>query len=323
MRKWIIIALSVLLFCACLPIQQNEPTPDVMQTDAQATQQAQLKLSIQQTLTAIPTITPYTVSEDFPTPTMMPTPLSTPLPTPAGMDETRMSSKDSMELVYIPAGEFLMGSSKYDRDLETNEVPQHTVYLDAFWISKTQVTNAMFALCVADGACQYSASHKTNPNYLDPTYANHPVVYISWQAAMDYCTWAGGRLPTEAEWEKAARGPDGQKYTWGDTSPTASQVNANNVIGSTSPVGQFLDGISYYGVLDMGGNVREWVWDWYDPYYYQFSPGSNPMGPNSGDKKVLKGASFSDVYRYVRPANRLAHDPTSPGNNRGFRCAFK
>jgi formylglycine-generating enzyme required for sulfatase activity len=323
MKKAIFLALLVSLFCACSPVQPNVPDVDATQIAVQATQQAQLKMSIKQTLTAIPTITPFQPVDGSPTPTMIPTPLFTPLPTPADPKETRTSEKDGMVLVFIPDGEFLMGSSKYDRDLETNEVPQHKVYLDAFWISKTQVTNTMYAVCVADGACQYSASHKTNPNYLDPAYANHPVVYISWQAALDYCTWAGGRLPSEAEWEKAARGPDGQKYAWGDTSPSVSQVNANNIISGTSPAGQYPDGASYYGVLDMGGNVREWVWDWYDPYYYQYSPGKNPMGPNSGEKKVLKGAGFSDMIRYVRPANRLAHDPTSPGNNRGFRCVFK
>ena len=115
----------------------------------------------------------------------------------------------------------------------------------------------------------------------------------------------------------------GQKYAWGNTSPTLEQVNANNVVGNTTPAGQYPQGASPYGVLDMGGNVREWVWDWYDPYYYQYSPSENPSGPAVGQKKVLKGAGFSDIYRFVRPANRLAHDPTSPGINRGFRCVYQ
>ena len=321
MKKWIVCLLSF-LFCACSFQPWAEPTPDSAQIATQ-TAQAILLNSIQQTLTAIPTITPLSPDGGTATATLLPTPLSTPLPTLEKSETDRLSPVDGMRLIYIPAGEFIMGSVKYDRDLETNEVPQHTVYLDAFWISQTQVTNAMYALCVADGVCEYSANKKTNPRYLDPAYADHPVVYISWQAAMDYCTWSGGRLPTEAEWEKAARGTEGQKYTWGNTSPTLTQVNANNVIGDTTSVGQYPEGASVYGVLDMGGNVREWIWDWYDPYYYQYSPASNPMGPNSGEKKVLKGASYSDIYRFIRPANRLAHDPTSPGINRGFRCVYK
>ena len=167
-----------------------------------------------------------------------------------------------------------------------------------------------------------SASGQTNPRYTDPAFADHPVVYIAWQAAQDYCAWSGGRLPTEAEWEKAARGTEGLKFAWGNTSPSETQVNANNIVGDTTPVNQYPEGASPYGVLDMGGNVREWVWDWYDPYYYQYAPASNPSGPVSGDKKVLKGASFSDIYRFARPGNRLAHDPHSPGINRGFRCVY-
>jgi formylglycine-generating enzyme required for sulfatase activity len=228
-----------------------------------------------------------------------------------------------MQLIYIPAGEFKMGSTKYDQDREVNEEPQRKVYLDAFWISKTQVTNAMFNACVAAGVCRYSASHTTNPNYLDALYASHPVVYVSWQAAQDYCSWVGGSLPTEAQWEKAARGPDGAKYPWGEESPRIKFTNSNNEIGNTTAVGQFPYGASYYGVFEMGSNVREWVWDWYDAIYYQVAPNENPRGPETGEKKVLKGAAYSDSYRFTRPANRLSHEPGSPGAVRGFRCAFR
>ena len=278
--------------------------------------------SIEQTLSAVPTITPASPAEGTPVSAELPEAASTAMPAPQSTESETVNPIDGMRLIYIPAGEFTMGSSKYDRDLETNEVPQHSVTLDAYWISQTQVTNAMYNQCVASGACAYSAGHEINPHYLDPAYNDHPVVYVTWQSAMNYCTWSGGRLPTEAEWEKAARGSGGQKYAWGNNSAAEELVNANNTYDSTTPAGQFSQGASPYGVLDMGGNVREWVWDWYDPYYYQYTPADNPAGPVEGEKKVLKGASFSDIYRFTRPANRLAHDPTSPGANRGFRCVY-
>lgn len=320
--KKISVTLLPLLISACVFQQLFEPTPDPAIAATETAQEA-LMQSIEATLSAIPTITPAGMESETTAATMQPTQLATPLPTQAAEDETYISPIDGMRLIYIPAGEFFMGSNQYDRDLETNEVPQHRVSLDAFWISQTQVTNAMFAQCVDTGACAYSAGHQINPRYLDPAYADHPIVYVTWQSAQDYCTWSGGRLPTEAEWEKAARGTEGQKYTWGNSTPTGEQVNTDNIVGDTTPVGQYPQGASVYSVLDMGGNVREWVWDWYDPYYYQYSEVDNPMGPASGEKKVLKGASYSDMLRYARPANRLAHDPTSPGINRGFRCVYK
>ncbi len=319
--KTIALCLSIslsLFLAACLPGFLAEPTPDPALAATQ-TAQRDLLNRIASTLTAIPTLTPGGTHAEA----VLPTPAATPLPTPAGAEQTLVSPADGMTLIYIPAGEFLMGSTKFDRDLETNEVPQRAVALDAYWISQTQVTNAMFARCAAAGACQYSASSETNPRYQDPAYADHPVVYVSWQAAQAYCAWSGGRLPTEAEWEKAARGAGGQKYAWGDSSPASDTVNAGNAAGDTTPVGAYPQGASPYGVLDMGGNVREWVWDWYDPYYYQYAAGSNPAGPAAGEKKVLKGASYSDAYRFARPANRLAHDPASPGVNRGFRCVYQ
>jgi formylglycine-generating enzyme required for sulfatase activity len=318
--KKLIVVLLPFLLGACALQQFFEPTPDPALAATQTAQRA-LMSRIASTLTAIPSITPGGTAAEAARPVLEATPL--PTPSDAQEKETRVSALDGMTLVYVPAGEFIMGSSMYDRDLETNEVPLRKVTLDAFWISRTQVTNAMFARCAAAGACLYSASDKTNPRYKDPAYADHPVVYVSWQAAENYCAWSGGRLPTEAEWEKAARGTDGRKYPWGNSAPAENSANTNNLVGDTTPVGQYPAGASPYGALDMGGNVREWVWDWYDPYYYQYASGNNPAGPAGGDKKVLKGSSFSDSYRYARPANRLAHDPTSPGINRGFRCVYQ
>lgn len=231
---------------------------------------------------------------------------------------------DQMTLVYIPAGEFLMGSSQYDGNHYEDEEPQHVVFLNTFWIDKTEITNEKFALCVEAGACAYSVSLQRNPRFLDAAYAQHPVVYISWYMAQTYCRWSGGRLPTEAEWQKAARGPYAAKYPWGFDEPIVNLylANINNIIGDTTPVGLFISGASYYGVLDMGGNVREWVSDWYDDTYYRNSPYSNPQGPENGEKKVLMGASYQDPVDYARAANRLAHEPQSPGAVRGFRCVY-
>ena len=309
----------ITLLASCAQKTQPAPTPDI---DALATQMW-IEQSVQQTLEAsIPTTTSLPTAT--PVLTTTPTYLSTPISAPANLDNYPpfYNPVNNMELAYVPEGKFLMGSNPYDHYLGQSELPQHSVYLDAFWISKTQVTNAMFTSCVNAGVCKYSVSHKINPHYLDPLYSNHPVVYVSWEMAQTFCRWTGGSLPTEAEWEKAARGPDGARYAWGEERPRLKFVNAANEYGTTTITGIFPYGKSYYGVFDMGGNVREWVNDWYDPTYYQYTTDRNPMGPETGDKKVLKGASFSDEYRYCRASNRLSHEPASTGNVRGFRCVY-
>lgn len=317
--KRTILSLLLLLLAGCAGKSSLAPTPDM----AALATQMWVELSVQQTLAAN-----QATAAPSPTPTPEPTPtplwVSTPLPAPAdpGAYAPVFNPVSGMEVVFVPAGAFLMGSTPNDSNRATNEEPQHEVYLGAFWMLKTQVTNAMFNACVAAGACQYSVSQTTNPNYLDALFASHPVVYVSWDAAQAYCRWTGGRLPTEAEWEKAARGPHGQRFPWGSDLARIKFANAGNEIGVTTPVGSFPYGASYYGALDMGGNVREWVSDWFDPLYYQYSPASNPQGPETGQAKVLKGAAFKDPWQYSRAANRLSHEPQSPGNVRGFRCAY-
>ncbi len=305
---------------ACFPLSQPAPTPDM---GAMATQ-LWIEISVSNTLEASQaTATPLPTETPLPTP--VPLWASTPLAPPAGaaIPSSASNPVSGVEIVYVPAGEFLMGSAESDSNREPgSEEPQHTVFLGPYWITRTQVTNAMFAACVSTGVCTYSVGHDRNPNYLNPLFAEHPVVYISWHMAQTYCEWTGGRLPTEAEWEKAARGPDGQRFPWGEDMARIKFVNANNEIGNTTAVGTFPYGISYYGALDMGGNVREWVADWYDPDYFNHSPAANPLGPETGEKKVLKGASYRDPWRYSRAANRLAHEPASPGDVRGFRCVY-
>jgi formylglycine-generating enzyme required for sulfatase activity len=225
---------------------------------------------------------------------------------------------DGADLIYIPSGEFVMGMN-YNPPYEDTT---HTVFTSGYWIYQTQVTNAMYGSCVKAGKCTYRTAEKVNHHYYNPEYANHPVVYILWNEAEKYCSWAGGHLPTEAEWEKAARGPSGNANSQGDTEPSLTLINVDNRIGDTVEVGSSPENQSAYGVLDMGSNVREWVQDWYVSNSYANSPRNNPTGPVDGTYKVLKGAGFDDPITFTRSAHRLKHVPNSPGNNRGFRCVI-
>ncbi|MEI7990738.1 MAG: SUMF1/EgtB/PvdO family nonheme iron enzyme, partial [Chloroflexota bacterium] len=238
--------------------------------------------------------------------------------------QTRISAKDGMEQVYIPPGEFLMGSVDSDSDAQADEKPQHKVYLDGYWMDKTEVTNAMYQKCVADGTCKDpvggKASNTHNDYYDNSQYANYPVIYVDWNQAQGYCKWAGGSLPSEAQWEKAARGTEGRKYPWGDQSPTCTLANYSECGGDTKAVGSMADGASPYGVLDMSGNVWEWVNDWYGDNYYQSAPQKNPMGPDSGQYRVLRGGSWDGEARDLRSAYRSGGSPGSRGSDGGFRC---
>ncbi len=235
--------------------------------------------------------------------------------------ETRISDVDGMVQVFVPAGEFLMGED--DRDTIVS-YPRHPVYLDAFWIDQTEVSNAMYALCVQDGVCRQPAYPEEYAYYGGPDYADYPAVYITWDEAQAYCHWAGRRLPTEAEWEKAARGVDGRTYPWGNEPPDFSRLNYDNLLGGPLPVNRYLAGASPYGALNMAGNVREWVADWYNQVYYADRIYDNPPGPEepAGDsKKALRGGAFMDDAHKIRIFTRMAHVPWSAGFTRGFRCA--
>jgi eukaryotic-like serine/threonine-protein kinase len=238
---------------------------------------------------------------------------------------TMVSEKDSMILVYVPEGEFLMGSASSDSDANSDEKPQHTTYLDAFWIDRTEVTNAKYAKCVADGACNppYNSSSYTRASYYgNSQYVDYPVIYVDWHMASAYCSWAGRRLPSEAEWEKAARGIAGRLYPWGDQAPTSSVVNFGSNVGDTTEVGSYSSGASPYGALDMAGNVWEWVNDWYDENFYGNSPTENPLGPSSRSYRGLRGGSWSDGSRGVRSAIRGWYSPEVRNYSFGFRCAL-
>ena len=230
---------------------------------------------------------------------------------------TRVREKDGAVMVYVPAGEFLMGSNDKDKDALSNEKPQHKVYLDDYWIDRTPVTNAMYRKAVEAGAC--TKPHDTK-HYDDPKYRDHPVVYVDWNQAQAYCQWVGGILPSEAQWEKAARGTDGRIYPWGNQTPDKSLSNFGGNVGDTTSVGNYPKGASPYGSLDMAGNVWEWANDWYDGNYYQNSPVKNPRGADSGQYRVVRGGSWGMVSWALRSASRVRVLPINGVDHGGFRC---
>ncbi len=266
-------------------------------------------------LTTMPPAAPTAIPTDLPT--TVPTAARDPALAPGAL---QVSAKDGMQMVYIPAGLFIMGSYIGFAD----EQPEHSVFLDAYWIDRTEVTNGMYRQCAESGACQKpkDQSNTHSVYYPDPQFADFPVIDIDWGSAEAYCAWAGRHLPTEAEWEKAARGTDGRTYPWGDTLPNNSRLNFNNSTGDTVRVGSYQSGASPYGVLDMAGNVNEWVADWYDAGYYAISPHSNPTGPVDGLNKGLRGGSWHTDEYNIRSADRHYLPPDARDLVIGFRCAL-
>jgi formylglycine-generating enzyme required for sulfatase activity len=288
------------------------------------------------TVTALPiaTETFSVTASPLPTETITPEPTSTLAPTldiflTMASDKNviafQVSDKDGMALLVVPPGNFQMGSTDSDTNAQPDEKPQHTVQLDAFLIDQTDVTNKMYALCVSAGACTSpsSTSSATRPSYYgNSEFDNYPVINVNWNMADTYCKWAGRELPTEAQWEKAARGTDGYTYPWGNNTPDITLLNYNGIDGDTTEVGSYPKGASPYGALDMAGNVWQWMNDWYSDTYYQSSPSSNPLGPVSGQDRVLRGGSWGNFYASVRSADRLRSEPTYTNYSVGFRCAM-
>jgi serine/threonine-protein kinase len=225
-----------------------------------------------------------------------------------------------MEMVYVPGGTFEMGSIDGDVD----EQPVHAVTLDSFWIDRTEVTNAQYARCVADGRCSppsETGSFTRGSYYGDSQFDEYSVIYVSWHDADTYCQWAGGRLPTEAVWEYAARGRDGHIYPWGSASPDDTLLNYNKNVGDTTRVGSYPGGASWVGATDMAGNVHELVADWKGEYSSEAQ--TDPKGSATGTSKVVRGGSWDGDKRDVRAARRSEVDPVVRFYDIGFRCVVK
>jgi len=293
-------------------------------------------------ITEVPIIesTSTTVPAIEPTAAVIPPTLEVVAPAIPPIEETvtfRISAIDGMPQVHIPVGVFRMGG--FDIRAAPDEFPAHEVTIDAFWMDQLEVTNAMYQLCVNDGVCtppQNFASQRRHDYYNNPEFKDYPVVYVAWVQAKSYCEWAGRRLPTEAEWERAGRGDDMRTFPWGEDKPDESFANFNFIAKDTSRVGVYPLGASPFGVLDMAGNVAEWTNDFYRFDYYQSSIETNPQGPltSSGLNRVVRGGSLGDAEINIRVSKRssvLGSDinaqkgsPEYLGNfspRIGFRCA--
>jgi formylglycine-generating enzyme required for sulfatase activity len=239
------------------------------------------------------------------------------LPGSGQAQQQEITGKDGTPMMLVPAGEFTMGSNE-----GADEQPVHRVSLDTYYMDKYEVTVEQYAKFL-------EATSPETPQYWDIMNASlsrkRPVVYVNWTDAASYCRWAGKRLPTEAEWEKAARGTDGRMYPWGNEPPTSLRANFGKKDWSnhkaTVPAGLLEDGKSPYGIYDLAGNVFEWVSDWYDKAYYKNSPSQNPKGPERGEEKVARGGSWNSPLGHLRSTIRFGYSPAFSRDILGFRCA--
>jgi formylglycine-generating enzyme required for sulfatase activity len=224
--------------------------------------------------------------------------------------------------VHVPAGAFSMGSGSGAAD----EKPVHRVEGSAFVLDRYEVTNARYQACVDAGACAPPSLTSSNvrPQYFgNAVFADYPVIHVSWKQAAQFCAFAGGRLPTEAEWERAAAGSDGPRtYPWGASPSDCTKANFSGCVGDTDRVGRRVAGQSPYGAFDMAGNVWEWTADWYDAGYYSRSPSRDPLGPEVGTLKVMRGGCWISGENSLRTTCRKAELPGLWAPNVGFRCAY-
>ena len=294
--------------------------------------------SVESTSTSLPTSIPTIVIPTQTTEATVPAVTATMVPIEQPANE-RISPLSGMPQVYIPAGSFRMGGM--DARSGPDEVPAHEVTLDAFWIDQLEVTNAMYLACLQSGPCsppQDLKSSRRTDYFMNPEFKDYPVVYVTWGQAKAYCEWQGGRLPTEAEWERAARGDDWRTFPWGEDKADGLRANFAMIVGDTSRVGTYPLGASPFGVLDMAGNVAEWTNDYYSAVYYPSQTDFlNPPGPESSIslRRVVRGGSLGDAEINIRVPKRSAVLASNlnvvPGSNAylgdfspriGFRCVM-
>ena len=320
----------------CARSQASLPTPTPTSTAASApTPTSTFIPTPTSTFMSTPTATPTTTPTPPPTVTSTPPPTATSTPPPTATSTPPPTATPEMATIPIPSS-FQMGCSLNDKNCYNDEKPLHAVGLVNYTLSidKYEVTNARYAACVAAGSCAAPwtiGSHTHSFYYGNPTYSDYPVIYVDWYRAETFCKWEGKRLPTEAEWELAARGAvDTRIYPWGDGDPTCALANfdisisgdgSGRCVDDTSAVGSYPGGVSLFGVMDMAGNVSEWVEDLYDAGYYSVSPPFNPPGPLTGPNRVLRGGSWYGPWYVARTSTRTGLDPTSLNLEIGFRCA--
>ena len=310
-----------------LPLEDTKtPTPEIEPSPTGATPAGSTPTSsntpaAQPSSTAGPTTTGAT-----------PSPSATPgaAPTLAAL----IKDAKGIEMALIPAGVFVIGSDANERD----EIPVHEVYLPNYYIDIYEVSNLSYLACVRAGSCRSpdeTSSNSRQSYFGDPDYANYPVIYVNWSAAQSYCQWRGTKLPTEAEWEKAARGTDRRIYPWGDSlksieanfcdkncTQSWALKSINDGFNDTAPAGSYPNGVSPFGVYDMAGNVWEWVADWYDENYYSKLVYENPLGPEVGTMRILRGGSWLDLISDLRVSKRYRQRPDGSYPTAGFRCAW-
>lgn len=302
----IVLALGIVFLSSLnTPSSILQPTPENTQTKIISTlPQATLK----------PSKTPIPNSTSTPANTMTPTPLP-----------TEITDAKGVSMVLVPEGEFTMGS---DNDFDSK--PAHQVYLDAFYLDIYEVTNGLYKVCVDEGSCtppKNEKSYTLSRYYGNLGFEDYPVINVDWNQAKNYCEWRDASLPTEAQWEKSAHGTDGRTYPWGEgrdctRANTWDWIPNKACVGDTTVVGKYKSGKSIYGIYDLEGNVTEFTADWYDDNYYTISPYINPLGPSTGENKLIRGSSYdqfsgrtSTTYgRWFVNINYYDYDL-------GFRCA--
>lgn len=315
-RTFALISLSLsMLLIACEPLQT--PPAEINSGAKGVTETETTDLPSEESETATATIRPSA------------TPMPTNLPIPSPAIEIIPG-----EMVVMAGGSFMMGcnvENNADTGCPESELPYHEVVLSPYLIDRFLVTNAQYQECVEAGACEAprsEASRTRESYYSNPEFALYPVIFVAYDDAKGFCEWDGKRLPTEAEWEMAARSATDTLYPWGNEAPDCSLANSYNnanlspCAGDTTMVGSYQAGSTADGVMDMAGNVWEWVADFYSVDYYANSPLENPQGPESGVENVVRGSGWTGKWRTLKNNNRAYDLPFYNGNDLGFRCAM-